>query len=386
MGNMEESWGLYGKIAIVLIVTGTVISLASYVYYTAYVILYSLGSLPPGITEVIPFFTPTKNLLALIAVAILVVVVFSILIYAKRGPFSRISSANDTERYSIYAVVYISAMIMVSLIFSSFVTSTANYNSIVLNFQEQIGVITLTFVLQIVPITVFSAILSSRSSAGIRAILMGEKRLASREAGIVFAVTLAFDAVLLYFFVDTISGYADWLILFAASNVLYIKFGFWRAYLANFIYTALLVISYALLYSYSLSIAFEILIFVWIFIGLMMLTSAGTASYARKRQEELANRQFEEKPQLSAVQSSTSQEVAVPLPESRISSKMKLWVKGGCPSCGNPGFSADRNATLTCLKCGREIGTDEIHPHNIEIKNGRVFVTMQRDSNEDLYS
>lgn len=386
MGNMDSPWGVYGKIAIGLIVTGIIISLSSYLYYTSYIFVYSWGSLPAGINEVIPFFTPTKNLLALIAVAILVVVVFSVLIYTGGGPFSRMASNSDREKYSVYATVFIAGMIMVSLIFSALVPSTATYESIVLNFQEQIGVISLTFVLQIVPITIFSTIFASRSDAGIRDVLMGAKRLDGREAGIVFVLTLAFDAVFLYFLVNTLSGYLDWLILFVASNVLYIKFGFWRAYLANFIYTALLVASYALLYSYTLSIAFEILIFAWIFIGLMILTSAGTASYVRKRQEEFANRQINEEHLQEQPQHSTSQEIPVPLPESRISGKMKLWVRGGCPSCGNPGFSADRNATLTCLKCGREIGTDEIHPHNIEIKNGRIFVSMQRDSNEDLYS
>lgn len=386
MGIMDRSWGTYGKVAIFLFVVGIAASLATYLYYTSYIILYSWNSLPSGIKEVpIPFFEPTKNLLALISVAISVLVVFSVLIYIGRAPFSKVPSQKEQENYSVYATVFIAAMILVSLISSTLFPSNITYESIVLNFSEQIGVVTLTFVLQVVPISIFSVFMAYRSKLGIKDVLLGGKRLGQREAGIVFGASFVFDAIMLYV-VNGFSSYAEWIILFAASNVLYLRFGFWRAYLANFIFSSLLVISYAVLFNSVLSITFELFIFVWVLIGFLILTSVGMSSYVRRREEEIRNRKIEEEKAPAPVEHTTGTQIPTPIPEGRMSGKMKLWVQGGCPSCGNLTFNADRQATLTCLKCGREVGINETHPHNITIRNGRLIVTMKRDSNEDLYS
>ncbi len=388
MSDMERPWGIYGKAAMGLLFIGIAISLVTYLYYTSYVIIYSWESLPAGIKELpIPFFTPTRNLLALISVAISVLVVFSVLVFLGRGAFSRISPSKERESYSVYAAVFIAMMILISLISSGLFPSNVTYESIVLNFSEQIGVITLTFLLQFVPITIFTAAIASRSKSSAKDLLLGHSRLAGRNASIVFILALISDAAILYA-VNGFSSYPEWLILFAASNIIYLKFGLWRAYLANFLYSSMLVISYAVMHSYALSIAFEILIFAWMLIGFLILTNAGMASYARRREEEIKSRLMAEEkpPEAPGPEPGVQEGVTVEIPDRRVRGKMKLWVRGGCPSCGNPTFSSDKNATLSCLKCGREIGTDEVHPHNLEIRNGRIIVAMRKDSNEDLYS
>lgn len=386
--------GRDGKVATFLLVTGIVISLITYLYYTSYIILYSWQSLPAGIREIpIPFFTPTKNLLALISVAVSVLIVFSILVYSGRGPFSRMSSSSDREQYSIYAATFIASMLVVSIITSALFPTSGNYASIVLNFTEHIGVVTLTFILQVVPITIFSVIFAGRSKQNARDILTGNARLDGDAARFVFVASLIFDSIVLYL-VNGLSGYGEWLFLFTVSNVLYLKFGLWRTYLANFLFTSMLVISYVVLFSFILSVVFQIFIFVWALAGLFILTNRALAYYAIKKEEEIKsnlNLQHTAESPPSQVQESRAenvQEHKIEVPDQNIvgQGKQKLWVKGGCPSCGNPTFNSDKNAILTCQKCGREIGIDEEHPHNIEIRNGRIIVSMQSDDNEDLYS
>lgn len=395
---MAESWGIYGKIAFVLVLIGVAISLGTYLYYTSYIIIYSWESLPSGIREIyVPFLTLTRNLLALISVAISVIVVFSLLLFLGRGPFSRISTSGEREHYSLYFVLFVTAMIIVSEISSFFYTQIPSYEGIVLNFQEQIDIITLSFMLQVVPITVMTVAFGAREKS-VRNYLLGNARFKGVNYRIMLAVTFIYDAGMLYYLTNGISnyddliGYIEFFLMFIMSNIIYMKFGFWRAYLANFTFASIIVISNAIAYSYALSLGLSFLILVWVLAGFLVISNVAFASLARKRAENMRavrdrEHVLDEEIRNRVSQERSLREVPLQIPGQRVPQEVNLWVRGGCPSCGNPTFKADTHATLTCLKCGREVTADEEHPQNIMVVNGRIVVAMQRESsNDDLYS
>lgn len=384
---------IYGRISVVLLSIAAAISIGTYLYFTSNVIFHSWEALPAGIKDIyVPFISLTKNILASIAAAIAVLIVIALLLYSRVGSLGKLTSVEERRNYSEYVAAFIALMILMSFISVPFVSPPGSLPNIVLNFEEQISILTLTFILQFIPITVLSLIFGMRMKMKPRDILMGNKRFSGEMFQAIWGIAFVFDAVTLYFLNGSmagISGFVDYiqtLLLIIVSNVIYLKFGFWRAYLGNFVFVSMSVISYVVLSSPTLSIIFSVFLLLYVFVGFTLAATIGTRYYVERRMKELRARQEAERhvgeqetgQHVTAAQHLTSDQILL--------QRVKLWLHGGCPSCGNATFTVDSTTKLTCLKCGREVTSDESHPHNITISRGRIVVAMQQDRNEDLYS
>ncbi len=394
---MADSWGTYGKVTFYLVVIGALASIGLYLYFTAYVLVYSWASFPQALKELyLPFLSITKNILASIAISISVLVVFSFLLFIGFGPLGRMSPPAEKYSYSVYLVALTSIMFIVSLITSMLYSPPESSATIVLNFEQQISVATLTFILQIVPITLLSLFFAVKDRKGMRNVLSGNARFSGTSFAAILAVSTAFDLVMLYLIMFLYPGglstydiaieYVQTFFIFGLSNVIYLKFGFWKAYLGNFLFSSIAVMDYAAANNYALSLVLTIFIFAWILIGFVAISTITTSRYVRRREKEIKERIERAEALTGSEERAAPADQTVVHTNEMVAGKTALWVRGGCPSCGNPTFHTDSSATLTCLKCGREITAEEKHPHNIMISNGKIIVAMRNENNDDLYS
>ncbi|GEM_PF-6799500 len=278
--------------------------------------------------------------------------------------------------YPLFAVVFIAIMIIIGFIVESLVPITPISDVFHFSFGEEIAMSLFTILLQIIPFSIFRTLSLRRSkfSPG------GKIGYSRSDKAIIVAGIAGYDILLIYFLNGTV-GMISLVIFFILSDIIYLEFGLSRAFLFNFTYAGLTIISYAVLKSFALSAAFEIFMLIWILTGFLIISNATVSSYIRKvtARNEAINSNTPFSDQIS--RSEKEMQIRSIPPSS--GEPQKMWIQGTCPVCGNFEFNVDQNAVITCTRCGNEISPDESHPHNIVLVNGNPVVIPARTSDAE---
>ncbi|MGC8609591.1 MAG: hypothetical protein ACP5UV_06970 [Thermoplasmata archaeon] len=152
------------------------------------------------------------------------------------------------------------------------------------------------------------------------------------------------------------------------SNIIYLKFGFFRALLSTFILNMTSFYGFILSKIQILSLIFLIVLFIWSTIGIFyMFNESGER---RKNIEKTAeNENRNENPQKH------EQTYRSPL-----LSADSLWIRSTCPECGGIIFHVKDNMYLECDHCHHILSPDDTGPFNVKIDvTGRPHMETYQD-------
>lgn len=202
-----------------------------------------------------------------------------------------------------------------------------------------------SFIFQLVPLSI-----------SILFLLAIRKRL--NRDGLVEGVQSLSDSFIISFIVAVIfavvSGgppiemFSDFLSLFIL-NVIFLRNGFLRAFLANFT-LSMTNVTAAYLAPYPVgTLALTVFLIILGFMGVyvlfgMAVSYSGTVSASRSNDSSGNNRAVGHKP------------------------AMELFVRSSCPDCGNTTFHVQPDMALKCTRCGREIPKDATGIPNISVE------------------
>jgi hypothetical protein len=141
------------------------------------------------------------------------------------------------------------------------------------------------------------------------------------------------------------------LLTFFILNIIYLKSGFFRAFLVNFIISFISIFSELLAPTPIFDDIFTALLLVTAFIGVMSISELMPAP--RLIQNTDPEQEREKRAMEYAMQN-------------RVPGDM-LWIRSACPSCGNVTFHVKENGDLECTKCHEILERDAVGDFNVHV-------------------
>ena len=141
------------------------------------------------------------------------------------------------------------------------------------------------------------------------------------------------------------------LLTFFILNIIYLKSGFFRAFLANFIISFISIFSELLASRPIFDDAFTALLLVTAFIGVMSISELIPAP--KLIQDTDPEKEREKRAMEYAMQN-------------RVPGNM-LWIRSACPSCGNVTFHVKETGDLECTSCHEILDREAVGDFNVHV-------------------
>ncbi len=276
-------------------------------------------------------------------------------------------------KYFRYLAIFIFVQLMLSLLMTSIypsfgVSAVDGYPFPAQDFYYVVSVLFETVLFQLLPLTVLILLYSAVSKKPVLKSLLQSDAIPSNLVA-AFSIIGATAVSILYAYIGqniyyVISIYISMVIL----NIIYIKFGFFRALLSTFILNMTSFYGFVLSKIQVLSLLFLAFLFIWATLGLFYMF---TESEERRKNLEVKTAGQEKKEGTPRHQ----QAVQVPLlpPDA-------LWIRSTCPECGGMTFHVKDNMYLECDHCHHVLSPGDTGPFNVKIDiNGRPHMDTYQD-------
>lgn len=296
---------------------------------------------------------PVYLFLVLVLAAVLVSI-FSV--FYNRDSLTMGFQKKTNDGFFRYFVIFILVQVILSEFVAYFIPNIGqgfpfNQSLGIQNFIFSFLPLEQTFLFELIPMSIISVALTAfRGKSAVKSLFFYEFGIVET---IVVSVMISLVATLIVGGtpVEYISDYLSFFLL----NVIFLRFGFLKAFLTNFTVSMVNVVATVLSTNPALSaIVLPVLLFYLGFLGIYSLVQIGIRA-PDKLQAELQNmpRERPERQQKSP--------------------PVDPFVRSRCPECGNAVFHViSASMALKCSKCGRELEKDAMGPENIKIEYGRV--------------
>lgn len=306
------------------------------------------------------FFSVGPSIALVIA---LIAITSAILLFSLSSLAVRLQTLSSSFRHknspeffrylSIFVLVQLVLSVIISVFFPQLGTSPI--------FNEDIGVqnflipVISTFqaiILELLPITVILSIYFVASKKfNLKSLLNPDIYASNVWIPIVIIATTFAAIVYSYDFGESVIAYVTFFVL----NIIYLKFGFLKAFLANFTISAFNMIAGASISVPFLTTIITIFLFVWAFFGMYSIIEIAGEVGRKRASERAAEKETRPSPEPQYVKVDPN----------------LLWIRSSCPNCGNASFHIKENMKLVCDKCEHEIDKDAEGEYNIRIEYGR---------------
>ncbi|BAB59907.1 TVG0769271 [Thermoplasma volcanium GSS1] len=266
----------------------------------------------------------------------------------KTTSFSKIGGNKFFWYLSIYVFFDLLLSFIISSIYPSYgITSINSYPQFQQVYYYSVSVIFDTILFQAIPITVM---------LGIYAIVAKKPRIMLNSSGLnwniigAIAIISATYSSIIYILLGqnifyTISIYVSSIIM----TIIYVKFGFLRAFLGNFIISMVSYLS-VLVHTYPLySLLFTLYLFAWASVGIYYMfvenEARHTVQKSQKQKEEVKR-----------------EPVQIPM-----LGPSDLFIRSVCPECGGVVFHVKEDMSLECDHCHHVLAPEDVGPFNVKV-------------------
>ncbi len=352
-----------------------VFSLAVTVFYSSSMEKYItfMRGIPTSSYTFFSFVPDTFFIISVFAVSIIFIFISIFSLIPVRENISLSFSSKFQPKYFRYLAIFIFVQLMLSFLMTSIYPSFGisvvdNYPFPAQDFYYVVSVLFETVLFQLIPLTVLILLYSAVSKKPIVKNLLHSDGIPANLVA-AFSIIGATVVSILYAYVGqnvyyVISIYISMVIL----NIIYIKFGFFRALLSTFILNMTSFYGFVLSKIQMLSLIFLVFLFIWATVGIFYMFAE--SEERRKNLEHKAAGQ-EKREDVYRHQ----QAVQVPLLPAD-----SLWIRSTCPECGGMTFHIKDNMYLECDHCHHVLSPDDTGPFNVKIDiNGRPHMDTYQD-------
>lgn len=360
MAEKVEKRGLGDRIIDASGVVLAVISLISFLYLFPDTVAKAaeIGQLGPTITGISGVFFTANGIYIFLALTLIAVLAGTVSFFYRND---RISMGFDTKTNSIffrYFAVYILVQLILSEFIQYFVPSFGqgfpfNESAGVQNFVFSFLSLEQTVIYQLIPIAVIAVVVSGfRNRFSVRSFFFYNF---STAEVLIISIFVSLGTTLItggtgY---EYISDYFTFFVL----NIIFLRFGFLKAFMTSFVVSMTNVT--ATLFNGSV-VPTQLLLGYLFFLGFLGIYSLVQMGMRAPRELPVQEKVVDPKP--------------------RKIQTMEPFIKSRCPDCGNTLFHiVSSGMLLRCTKCGRELDKDATGPENIKIELGKVPRYQTRD-------
>jgi ribosomal protein S27AE len=165
------------------------------------------------------------------------------------------------------------------------------------------------------------------------------------------AVVIAATVIPSVIFSGSVYEFVSALLTFFILNIIYLKSGFFRAFLVNFIISFISIFSELLSSTPVFDDIFTAFLLVTAFIGVMSISELIPAPKLIQNTDPEQARE------------DRAREYAM---RNRVPGNM-LWIRSACPSCGNVTFHVKENGDLECTKCHEILDRNAVGDFNVHV-------------------
>ncbi len=308
-----------------------------------------LGSQITGI----PGFILSPSIVYLVAGSTLLLALISILsLFISRNNISNSFSGDSNRKFYGFLMIYILLELILTEILAYFMPNIAG----MFPFKENIGVQNFVFAFLSLEQTVIFVFVPVLVVLAITAIIRRESlskylRFYDGNWTQVLIISLGISLFSTIFISGSILGYVSNFVSFTVLNIIFLRFGFLKAFITNFSLSMVNVTASLTAGNLALSATLPLFLFFLGFLGVYSLL------------------------QVSVVKQKSQEEVQTESPRAPPVNRLQIepFIYSRCPQCGNTVFHViPSDMSLKCEKCDHELLRDAIGPRNITIEMGRA--------------
>lgn len=316
--------------------------------------IVQLGTQVTGING----FSLTPGLIYLTASIALALALISLLsLFVNRNSISKSFSRDSTRKFFGFLMIYILLQLILTEIFAYAMPNIAS----LFPFHENLGVQNFVFAFLSLEQSVIFVFVPVSVALTIIAVLRGESisrylRFYEGSRTQVLIISLGISLFSTLFISGSVLGYVSNFVSFTLLNIIFLRFGFLKAFLTNFSLSMTNVTATLIAGNLTLSAMLPLFLFFLGFLGVYSLLQVSVPS-----QKEGSREEMEEKP---------------PKVEASKRPQIEPFIYSRCPQCGNAVFHViPSDMSLKCEKCEHVLQSDAKGPRNISIEIGKASRT-----------